>query len=477
VLFAGFTHGHFKTSDEWTVFEATASLWHAGVPAVNPAPFTHRGPDGYLYSQYGLGQSVLALPYFGIGRLARNTLPDSWQAIVAGVPALTAGRSVAGGHPEITAVTFFAPTMVALLVSLCFLQQRQLGVSRENALLVSMLIGTTSYVAMHAVYFLRHSTTTALLMAALLAFQRYRESGSSWSLFAGASMAAAIPLVRLPDAILGLPLACFVAWMLYEGFRRDGLAAIRRAAPALAVPGLAALALYVASNRLRWGTWLESPILSFSSGFDHPILDGLCGFLFSPGASIFVYSPLLLLVPWSAFAFARRDRALFAVCLGTSIWLLLFYSKWHYWAGLPTAPGPRYLFAVAPLLLISLGPWLDEARGRWPWRAVAGLAVAGAIVQGVLLLAGWREVQLVLDVANTEPPWDWLFVTGKSPIVGAFRAVSMGWLDSLLWHFSRGWEGVAPRPGLSIGLVTVWLVTLATVGRGLFRAMHAGRKD
>lgn len=33
-----------------------------------------------------LGQSVLTLPYLGIGRLARNTLPDSWRAVVAGVP-------------------------------------------------------------------------------------------------------------------------------------------------------------------------------------------------------------------------------------------------------------------------------------------------------------------------------------------------------------------------------------------------------
>jgi hypothetical protein len=480
VFFAGFTHGNFETSDEWTVFEATASLWQSGVPAVNPAPYTHRGLDGHLYSQYMLGQSVLAMPFFAVGRLTRHTLPKTWLVAVGGAPTLTHGRSVAGGHPEITAVTFFAPTMVAMLISICFLLQRELDVSRETALLVSVLVGTTSYVAMHAVYFLRHSTTTVFLMAAIVAFQRHRSSGDRTSLFVGASMAAAIPLVRLPDAILGLPLACFVVWIIFEAYQRDGAAAIRRAVPSLAIPGLTALGLYVASNWLRWGSVFDSPILSFSSAFDLPMLHGLAGFLFSPGVSVFLYSPLLLLFPWSAVALARRDRAIFALCLGISLSLLLFFSKWHYWAGLPVAPGPRYLFAIGPLLLISLGPWLDEARSRWPWRAVAGLAVLGAVVQLALLLARWESVQRMLgsaETASTAAPWDWLFDPARSPILVAFRAVSKGDVNNFIFQFSQGWVGFEPRPEFSFVLSCAWLSALAIAVRGLLRSLNESRSD
>jgi hypothetical protein len=480
VFFAGLTHGHFKTSDEWIVYEATASLWDTGRPSVHSRPFAHRGADGRVYSQYMLGQSLLAMPFFLIGRVAGNTLPTSWRTVLAGPIMLThstqatRGRSLAGGRPEITAVTLFAPVVIALLISICFLQQRQLGVSMKNAVLVSVLIGTTSYVAMHAVYFLRHGTTTALFMGALLAFQRHRVCGSAWSLFAGALMASLIPLIRLPDAILALPLVFFVAWMLFERFRREGMAAIRRATPALAVPLLLAVGFYVASNQVRWGTWFESPILAYSAAFDFPLLKGLRGFLLSPGVSVFLYSPLLLLLPWSGFALARRDRAFFALCLGTSLWLLLFYSKWDYWPGLPTAPGPRYLFAVAPLLLISLGPWLDDARGRVPWRALSGLAVVGAIVQAGLLLAEWRAVLAVLGVADEPAPWNWVFVPEKSPILGAYQVVSKGDLNTLIWRIGQGWPGFEPHPGLAIALTILWLIVLAASIGGLVRSMRRG---
>ncbi|HIF94040.1 MAG TPA: hypothetical protein EYQ60_13130 [Myxococcales bacterium] len=60
--------------------------------------------------------------------------------------------------------------------------------------MVSSLIGATTYVAMHSVYFLRHRTTTVLLRGALLAFQRYRKNDSRWSLLIGAVAAILIPL-------------------------------------------------------------------------------------------------------------------------------------------------------------------------------------------------------------------------------------------------------------------------------------------
>ena len=476
VFFAGLAPGNFKTSDEWTVYEATASLWDEGRPTVYPAPFTHRGPDGRLYSQYVLGQSVLAMPFFLIGRAANKTLPDSWRAAIGGRRMTTRGPARAGGQPEIAAVSLYAPTMIALLLATCFLLQRRLGVSLKNAALVSVLIGTTSYVAMHAVYFLRHGTTTALLMGALVAFQRHRASGSARSLFAGALMASLIPLVRLPDAVLGLPLAFFVAWMLFEGFRRDGMAAIRRAAPVLAAPQLLLLGLYATSNQVRYGTWFESPMLSYSTDFGFPILEGLRGFLLSPGVSVFLYSPLLLLVPWSVSALARRDRAVFAFCLGTSLWLLLFHSKWEYWAGLPTAPGPRYLFAAVPLLLISLGPWLDDARSRTPRRALSVLAVAGAVVQAGLLLADWRSVLRVLGVVNEPAPWDWVFRSDQSPILGAYRAVAMGELNPWLWQLGQGWPGFDPQPGLAAALTALWLTAVAISVRGLVRKIRAAAK-
>jgi hypothetical protein len=129
---------------------------------------------------------------------------------------------------------------------------------------------------------------------------------------------------------------------------------------------------------------------------------------------------------------------------------------------------------VAPLLLISLGPWLDDARGRVPWRALSGLAVVGAIVQAGLLLAEWRAVLAVLGVADEPAPWNWVFVPEKSPILGAYQVVSKGDLNTLIWRIGQGWPGFEPHPGLAIALTILWLIVLAASIGGLVRSMRRG---
>ncbi|HKJ23357.1 MAG TPA: hypothetical protein VKB65_00945, partial [Myxococcota bacterium] len=46
VFYAGFASGVFKSSDEYTVFETTASIWDRGTLEVGPAPYTEIAADG-----------------------------------------------------------------------------------------------------------------------------------------------------------------------------------------------------------------------------------------------------------------------------------------------------------------------------------------------------------------------------------------------------------------------------------------------
>ena len=65
-----------------------------------------------------------------------------------------------------------------------------------------------------------------------------------------------------------------------------------------------------------------------------PIQIGLLGLLASPGSSIFLYSPLLLMLPWSFPALWRRARPESLTILAIVVCSLLLASRFILWHGL-----------------------------------------------------------------------------------------------------------------------------------------------
>lgn len=68
VLYTALTRGHFYLSDEVQVFQQTRSLWERGDLSVAPNINTVPGSGGKFFAQYGVGQSVLALPFYLAGK-------------------------------------------------------------------------------------------------------------------------------------------------------------------------------------------------------------------------------------------------------------------------------------------------------------------------------------------------------------------------------------------------------------------------
>jgi len=65
------TRGHFFSTDEIAVFQQTRSLWEHGDLDTAPLPNTFQASRGRYYAVYGPGQSVLALPFYAIGKAVR----------------------------------------------------------------------------------------------------------------------------------------------------------------------------------------------------------------------------------------------------------------------------------------------------------------------------------------------------------------------------------------------------------------------
>ena len=215
-----FDHGHFNGSDEVGVYETTRSLWERGSLDVPPVlaklPHFYRGRDGGLYSHFAVGQSVLALPFYGFGKLLDSSLPEAWRSALAGPQ-----PSPQGGSVEIFAVSLYAPFASALLIGLFYLFQRSLATTARSALIVSVLLGSTTYVAMMSVYHLRHTTEALAALGSLYAFHRFRQGHNLGALAAGSFLASSILLIRVPSVIAGPGLAGYALWALFAARHED----------------------------------------------------------------------------------------------------------------------------------------------------------------------------------------------------------------------------------------------------------------
>ncbi len=201
-------------------------------------------------------------------------------------------------------------------------------------------------------------------------------------------------LIR-PTNVLSI-LVFALALLIREGTR--GL----RAAVVLCASSTLGITLLLGHNALLFGSPFSFGYPTSAEGgkqlnrFDTPILTGLYGFLFSPGKSVFIFAPPVILALAGLRRLWRRDRALATLAVIFPAVELLFYAKYSQWEG-GYCVGPRYLVPATVFLCLALGPVLADAwqkskvRDRKSSRWFAPL---GGLVQAVSLATSFMEDQV-----------------------------------------------------------------------------------
>ena len=372
------TNGYLQTYDVEHTFSASRSLVADGsftvTTPVIPGGGAARGADGRAYAPHGIGMVVLYLPVTVLDEVVdRQVRP--WL-----VPFLASFLSAVAGAIGVLAYLWL---------------MRVLGVARGPALAATLLF---AFASIHFVY--SHLSfdvvpTSTVLLLGLLAMTRWAREPSApigWLLASGSAFGFSV-LIRL-DSVLVVAAAGvgLLAWAL----RRGGPACAVLAAAVWAAPLVAALAVTGWYNRLRFGSYLDDGhALDPQTKLDTPLLEGLIGQLASPGKSIFLYTPLLVLAVLGARALYRREPVLAAVVALATVLSLLFHAKLVNWSG-DLAWGPRLLVPIVGMMLLPLGPWLEQWR---PWRRPArgGVVLVVAVSAAVQVLGIGMYVNKVMD--------------------------------------------------------------------------------
>jgi hypothetical protein len=139
--------------------------------------------------------------------------------------------------------------------------------------------------------------------------------------------------------------------------------------------GALGLGLMFHYNEIRFGTPFFFDQLDAAG---HPLFGdprhGFAGLLASPGKSVFLYSPTVLLGLIGFAGLRRRSRAVAWTVAATSAIHFLFIASLSFFHG-DWAWGPRYLVVLLPLWALAM-PF-----GRAPRRLAGGLVAAGVAVQ------------------------------------------------------------------------------------------------
>jgi hypothetical protein len=367
-------------SDATPMWEVAENLvTHGRVDVGTRWPLTQTpGRAGKIYCVNPFFDSLVHVPAAAvrsaIGKRWPGTLGQSWPLAAHVAPS---------AFGALTCVLFFM---------LCL----EHGASLAIAALATLAVGVASIVWVYARYPYSEILQIGCFTGAFLQLVRVaREPTPRWARWLGLWTGLLISsktvyLLAVPGAAL------YLAWTLRRDPRTLG-----RVLLWTVVTMLPALVVYLAYNWVRWGSPLNDGYTVGMSTFQGSLAVGLWGLLLSPGKSLFLYSPPLMvaLLGWRELAREHRSTLVLIAC--TVGPMLLANAALPFWHG-DYAWGPRYLVFATPVLALPLCFVLRRVAALGAARrALAACAVAVVLALGV-----------VVQVAGNAFHWDhWIRIT------------------------------------------------------------------
>ena len=377
MLFFG---GHYVSGDNaQRIAWAKALLDHGSNDISGTFPGLH-------YTKYGIGASLLHIPFLVAARVIKHLTGVSCEGPLA---MLLYELNAALGL-----------TLIFAILTVHY------GVARPAAFLRTLAIGfTTAWLPYSK---LDYSETLAAV--ALLGTLRFA-GARPWL----AGLCGALAIMLRTDSLLWLAITVLFITNDHKILFRIGLAAL---------PGLL---VTFWSNWARTGNLLSS---GYEVDFSTPLLTGVYGLLFSAGKSALLFSPLLILYPAALADLWRSQgqRRLAGCSIVLTVAQLGFFGKWWDWSG-EDSWGPRLLIYAILVALIVIAA-SEVSRTRF----FIGAAIVGFGLQLPPVLLG-PHTTIMIDRLRT--------VTVPGPSAGAALPLT---LDDI--HFIPAYSQVTNTANL-----------------------------
>jgi hypothetical protein len=259
----------------------------------------------------------------------------------------------------------------------------QLGASLRGAALIGFAFGFGSYAFAYAKTLgAEPGTAMCLIIAVMFGIEAMRTAKPSALLACGVAAGASV-LFRSTSLIF---LPVFGVWFLVG--KGTVLRNVRNAA-LFSAGVVAAMLVFMAFNSWRYGNALTIGYNQSASNLKGlpkggSLATGVPGLWLSPGKSLFLYAPFVLLAVAGVVVSVRKFPRELALLIALVVANTLLFGRVRFWAG-DWSWGPRYMIIVLPCLAVMCAPLVN----RKPWRnalvVLAGLGVLFPGAMGVLV--------------------------------------------------------------------------------------------
>jgi hypothetical protein len=417
--------GSLTSTDAVVTFDVTENLIDHGSVAMSGNLLNmeaHRGRDGRYYSPFGILQSLYNVPFDLAGR-----------AMVAAT-GLRAGKSTTIRK---AAVALGQTLVVAIVIWQVFRLSLFVTGDLTAATLAAVTMAFGSLLWPYARFGFNQPLAALTLLAGVIdavAAVRSRAPGRA----ARAGLWLGLSLLTRHE--MGLAAVPVTLWLAFG----DGgtIRGRRRELGGFVAVFSAAIAAWLIYNAVRFGDPLDSGFLRDTvPGFGSPILEGLAGLLFSPAASVFLYSPVAIFGVVGLAMLMKRDRALGLLLASLPIVFLLLYATLGNWIG-GRSYGGRYLVVVLPYLGVGWAALLATRTPRTRRRLAAAVIGIGIAVQIPGVCVDYAKVSQAATAGVTRASaqqrrWRW----DSAPIVRNTHALATMLPDNVDYVLDR-----TPRP-------------------------------
>ena len=333
--------GHYTSGDGSIKVAWTKAM--LGIPEA-------AGAQGGVYSKYGIGHSLLAIPPIAAAYWIQKTAHIRCEG------ALYTLMFIANGSLFLAMLGFYLAHFFS-----------------SSAVWRTVLI--CGLATIWWPYTKLDFSEPLVLTIGFLGFLLMRFGYPFW----GMAIAGFTLAIRLDSIAFVAPLAL---WFLFSNRSvRNAMLIAASLAPAV---GLILFANYIRYNSLLDRGYPDE-------GFSNPLLVGLYGILFSAGKSIVLFSPPLLLgaLGWRKFTRRAEIRADGWLFLGICVFQILLFAKWWDWSS-DDAWGVRFLIPGVLLMCIPLVAILDRRL------VVIPVVTAGVLVQLLAVTMGGLDYLMLI---------------------------------------------------------------------------------
>lgn len=361
------TAGHIYTVDSLLNYAVTKSLAEEGSLAIPRFMMTVEGIDGRHYSKLGIGQSIVGLPFYFLGKIFERSKSKifglySKQFIVPheGTHIISEPQSIIRISVEEGSRIFFvvlANCFVCAGVCLLFwISITRFGIGPAKGFLATSVLGLSTPLWIYSRDFFSDPLFTLGLLGSFIFITR-EDSNRLRSILLASVFSSVGILARLTFLPIVLIMALYI--FLAQG---KGKEAGKKTLVYLCslLPVVVAIAIL---NLRRFGSiTLTGYHTAFDKGFSFPLIKGVVWNLFSPYRGLFIYAPAVLIFFLGLKGFYQKRKSCLLFILAISALQILIYSKWWAWHG-GWCWGPRFLLPIVPLLLLVGfgGRWEDKA--------------------------------------------------------------------------------------------------------------------